>query len=117
MTVNERFFKLIDDQKISQKTVANKLNVSEKTLSAWRTRGTDLPAKLIIPACRLFNVTIEFLLGNIEITDVLLDDEVVLLNNYRQLSLYDKVIINGEIARFLKEQQNKKGIASAKKAV
>lgn len=69
MTINERFFKLLDDRGISQKDFSNKTGIPAQTISGWKTRKTDPPANLISSIADFFDVTTEFILtGNNTVT-------------------------------------------------
>ena len=47
----------------TNKTLAEKLNVSEKTISNWRTGKTEIPASKALAMSRLFNCTVDYLLA------------------------------------------------------
>ena len=47
----------------TNKTLAENLLVSEKTISNWRTGKTEIPASKILAMSRLFNCTVEYLLA------------------------------------------------------
>ncbi|MDL2288295.1 helix-turn-helix domain-containing protein [Oscillospiraceae bacterium OttesenSCG-928-F05] len=45
--INQRMFALLDQKGYSQRDFAKNTGISEKTLSAWKARGTDPSAKYI----------------------------------------------------------------------
>ena len=47
MTINERFFKLLDEKKVSQKDFCEATGIPKQTVSGWKNRKTDPPASLI----------------------------------------------------------------------
>lgn len=44
MTINERFFKLLDEKKVSQKDFCESTGIPKQTVSGWKSRKTDPPA-------------------------------------------------------------------------
>ena len=46
MTINERFFKLLDEKKVSQKDFCEATGIPKQTVSGWKNRKTDPPASL-----------------------------------------------------------------------
>ena len=48
---------------LTNKTLGEKVGVSEKTISNWRCGRTDIPTVKLIEMSRLFNVTTDYLLG------------------------------------------------------
>jgi transcriptional regulator with XRE-family HTH domain len=47
----------------TNKTLGEKMGVSEKTVSNWRCGRTDIPSVKLIEMSRLFGVTTDYLLG------------------------------------------------------
>ena len=62
MTINERFFKLLDEKKVSQKDFCESTGIPKQTVSGWKSRKTDPPASLIPTISAYFGVTSDFLL-------------------------------------------------------
>lgn len=48
---------------LTNKTLAKKIGVSEKTVSNWKCGRTDIPSIKLIEMSRLFGVTTDYLLG------------------------------------------------------
>lgn len=48
---------------LTNRTLAEKIGVSEKTISNWRCGRTDIPSVKLIEMSRLFNCTTDYLLG------------------------------------------------------
>ena len=48
---------------LTNKTLAEKIGVSEKTVSNWRCGRTDIPSVKLVEMSRLFGVTTDYLLG------------------------------------------------------
>lgn len=66
--INERVFKLLGNKHGEQKRLADYLNrpdrpFSNKTITAWKRRGSKIPAEFIPDIAEFFNVPITSLLG------------------------------------------------------
>lgn len=48
---------------MTNKMLAEKLSVSEKTVSNWKCGRTDIPSEKLLAMARLWNVTTDYLLG------------------------------------------------------
>ena len=48
---------------LTNKTLAEKLGVSEKTVSNWRCGNTEIPVTKLLAMAHVFNVTTDYLLG------------------------------------------------------
>ena len=48
---------------LTNRTLAEKIGVSEKTVSNWRCGRSDIPAVKLVEMARLFGVTTDYLLG------------------------------------------------------
>lgn len=48
---------------LSNRLLADKLGVSEKTISNWKCGRTDIPSTKLVEMSRLFGVTTDYLLG------------------------------------------------------
>lgn len=62
MTINERLFMLMREQNRKQYELARSVGIAERNVSTWKERGTDPPAKLIVPIANFFGVRVEWLL-------------------------------------------------------
>lgn len=49
--------------RMTNKTLAQKLGVSEKTVTNWKTGKTEIPASKLLAMSRLFNCTTDYLLA------------------------------------------------------
>ena len=100
MTINERFFKLLDEKKVSQKDFCEATGIPKQTVSGWKNRKTDPPASLIPTIA-----TSDFLLtGKDECNqaDLELNDTSTqqLLKYFSSLSEVEKNIVLGKAAEF-----------------
>ena len=62
MKIIERISYLLKDKGLSDAELCRVLKIGTSTMANWKTRGTDPPAKYIIPICEFLDVSCEFLL-------------------------------------------------------
>lgn len=62
MSINERFFNLLDERNITQKEFSQKTGIPTQTVSGWKNRKTDPPAALISSIADFFNVSCDYIL-------------------------------------------------------
>lgn len=102
MTINERFFALLDEMGVSQKEFCQATGIPKQTISGWKSRKTDPPASLIITIANYFGVTAGYMLTGEE--PKYLDNNKEgfstkqLLAYYNALSDVEKNIILGKTA-------------------
>lgn len=59
----ERLRELRCEKGFTQKQLAEKLNISQKSLSKYERESLDLSTELIVRICRYFQVSADYLLG------------------------------------------------------
>lgn len=59
----ERLCELRCEKGFTQKQLAEKLNISQKSLSKYEGESLDLSTELIVRICRYFQVSADYLLG------------------------------------------------------
>ncbi|HEX3026388.1 MAG TPA: helix-turn-helix transcriptional regulator, partial [Clostridia bacterium] len=62
MEINERLFGLLAEIKDGQRRLAERLGITDQTISAWKSRKTDPPSKYISTIAEFLNVPVEYLL-------------------------------------------------------
>lgn len=67
MTINERLFALLKERGQGQNDLAAALGISQRTVSAWKNRGSDPPSNLISAISVFFGVSLEWLLTGDEL--------------------------------------------------
>lgn len=110
MTITERIFTTLAQKKLSQKDFARKIDVNEKTVSAWKKNNSLPPLDKISNISDCLGVSIDFLITGQEknsSTVNLTFDEQALLNNFKKLSDKSKGIILGK-AETLVELESEK---------
>lgn len=90
MTINERFFSLLDQNGFSQKDFSLKTGIPQQTISGWKTRKSDPPAQLLSSIADYFGVSIEYLVTGKSNSDSLTANEHNFLYLYRSLTPQDK---------------------------
>ena len=59
----ERLRELRCEKGLTQKQLAEKLNISQKSLGKYERESLDLSTELIVRICRYFQVSADYLLG------------------------------------------------------
>lgn len=59
----ERLRELRCEKGLTQKQLAEKLNISQKSLNKYEGESLDLSTELIVRICRYFQVSADYLLG------------------------------------------------------
>ena len=62
MTICERMFSLIGDQRGKQEELAAFLGIGPTTVTTWKKRNTDPPAKFVMRICEFLGCSPEYLL-------------------------------------------------------
>lgn len=66
MTICERMFEIMDYRGITAYALCQKTGLSNSTLSNWRSRNTDPPAKYLVPICEVLECSLSYLLTGID---------------------------------------------------
>lgn len=103
MKIIERVLFELDKKTLKKADLCHFLGIGTNTLSTWKTRGTDPPAKYIAQICEFLNVSTNYLLTGKETEKKsapgLTEDEQKVLNYYGGLKEEQKDYIKGEMAR------------------
>ena len=62
MTICERMYDELERRGLTAYGLSKKLGVNTTTTTNWKQRGTDPPAKYIVPICEYLGCSIEYLL-------------------------------------------------------
>lgn len=119
-----RVERLLLERDMTQKQLAEDIGVLQNTFNGWIKRGTDFPARYIIPVSRVLGVHPIWLLTGEdalmpEIPDTYVElspDERFLIDTYRQLDPEGRVMTSGkavEELRRLKESVPAESTATA----
>lgn len=105
MTINERFFELLNQSSDSQKKFCEDTGIPQSTLSAWKKRKTDPPAELIFTIANYLGVSVEYLLTGINQPPNLSKEERILLEIYDSLDHEGQTILLGKAYDLKREQR------------
>ena len=98
MTINQRLFSLLDNDRGKPKLLAEYIGIKENTLSTWKNRGTDPPSDKIILICDFFGVDLFwFLTGRNKNESAFTKEERELINYFRLLPDKEKWRFIGNI--------------------
>lgn len=60
--ITQRMLDLLDIKSLKMADLCRYLHINTSTMTNWKNRGTDPPAKYIIPICEFLNVSCEYFL-------------------------------------------------------
>lgn len=104
MSIIERIILIIDKKSFTMSDLCRHLDIGTSTMTNWKKRNTDPPAKYIIPICEFLNVSANYLLTGIdECKNQEVDNKV--LKTFHQLNEDNQDIIIGKMKELLKEQK------------
>ena len=66
MTICERMFEIMEQKGITAYAICQKTGLNNSTLSNWKARNTDPPAKYIVQLCEILGCSIDYLLTGID---------------------------------------------------
>lgn len=89
---------ILERQKKKQSELCTYLGINTSTMTNWKNRNTDPPAKYIIPICEFLKVSPYYLLTGKEKSLSLLNDEQELLNYYKELPTWEQQRLIGRAA-------------------
>lgn len=58
----QRILYLLEEKSLKAADLCRYLDISTSTMTNWKKRGTDPPAKMIVPICEFLGVSCEYLL-------------------------------------------------------
>ncbi len=97
MTFFERLQDLLDSRNLSQKQLAESINVRQNTISDWKNKGNLPQGETAIKLAQYFNVSLDYLLTGEDKNNELSPDEIELLSLYKPLSRSNKLLLKGII--------------------
>ena len=98
-----RILDILEKKSLKPADLCRYLNINTRTMTNWKNRGTDPPAKLIAPICEFLGVTCEFLLtGEDKKTPGLSKEDAEWLSLIHQLPAEIQIEFRGEIKGYLK---------------
>lgn len=113
MELNERIFLLLDKKGRTAKELAQYLNVSQSSISAWKNEGSFPSSKYINRISEFFDVSLNYLVNGEEQSFenypdfILSKEEKDIIEQWRKLSYENKIILKGELYKLVKESNPK----------
>ncbi len=113
MELNERIFLLLDKKGKTAKELAQYLNVSQSSISAWKNEGSFPSSKYINRISEFFDVSLNYLVNGEEQSFenypdfILSKEEKDIIEQWRKLSYENKIILKGELYKLVKESNPK----------
>ena len=113
MELNERLFLLLDKKGKTAKELAQYLNVSQSSISAWKNEGSFPSSKYINRISEFFDVSLNYLVNGEEQSFenypdfILSKEEKDIIEQWRKLSYENKIILKGELYKLVKESNPK----------
>lgn len=111
MYIIDNILYILKEKGLKQVDMCTYININTSTMTNWKNRKTDPPAKYIIPICEFLNVSPYLLLTGKEKDLDLSTNEQKLLTYFKNLSDIDKGIVLGR-AEQLAEQAKQNSNAS-----
>jgi transcriptional regulator with XRE-family HTH domain len=117
MDTFDRISELLRKNKMTQADLARKTGISTGLISQWKNRSQNPSAEKLQKVAECFNVSVDYLLGNeqkekptgkAEGQEITFDDFTYALHNETKKLTEENKEKLLEMARFFKEQQNKK---------
>lgn len=103
--ITQRMFALLESKAIKAADLCRYLGINTSTMTNWKNRGTDPPAKYIIPICEFLDVDCEFLLTGkhtTKKTPQISTDDIEWLSLIHKLPKEAQIEFRGEIKGYLK---------------
>lgn len=66
MTISEKIFKILDENRMSQKEFSNKTGIPQSTISDWRKKNTNPASDKILIICEVLGITPYELLSGVK---------------------------------------------------
>lgn len=109
LSIIMNLLQMLEKKNLKQTDLCSAININTSTMTNWKNRNTDPPAKYIIPICEFLQVSPYFLLTGNENNlpaQELSTDERRLLHMYSLLSDMEKGEILGELKAITSNREN-----------
>ena len=97
----QRILALLEEKSLKAADLCRALGISTSTMTNWKNRGTDPPAKMIISICEFLGVSCEYLLSGNEKSSLTVED-AEWLSLIHKLPRDAQLEFKGELRGYLK---------------
>ena len=116
MTISDRVFEKLKQNKMSQKEFSEATGISQSTISEWKSKRTNPTSEKIMIICKVLDITPEWLLSGIENTGergnnsewYIIDkktDMGILIKSFHEMDEYQR----GRLMGYIEAINNMKG--------
>lgn len=109
----QRILLLLDSKSLKMVDLCRFLDINTSTMTNWKNRGTDPPAKYIAPICEFLGVSCEYLLTGIEKEITNSSEDAEWLSLIHQLPSKAQYEFRGELKGYIK-RINEESVAADK---
>lgn len=107
----QRVLSLLEEKSLKAADLCRALGISTSTMTNWKNRGTDPPAKMIIPICEFLGVSCEYLLSGNEKVCPFSSEDQEWLSLIHQLPEEKRYEFKGELKGYLR-RLNEESVAA-----
>lgn len=104
----QRILTLLEEKSLKAADLCRAIGISTSTMTNWKNRGTDPPAKMIIPICEFLGVSCEYLLSGKEKSSFSVED-AEWLSLIHKLPHDAQLEFKGELRGYLKRLSHEYG--------
>lgn len=100
----QRILSLLDKKSLKMVDLCRYLEINTSTMTNWKNRGTDPPARYIVPICEFLGISYEYLLTGKETPSSIVSvDDADWLSLIHQLPPEKRYELKGYIKRMIEE--------------
>lgn len=106
----KRILELLESRNLKMSDLCRYLDINTSTMTNWKNRNTDPPAKFIIPICEFLGVSCEYVLTGTERISTYSKEDAEWLSMIHELPKDAQLEFKGELKGYLKriEHENSK---------
>lgn len=98
----QRILTLLEEKSLKAADLCRALDISTSTMTNWKNRGTDPPAKMVIPICEFLGVSCEYLLSGEEHNLAISLEDAEWISLIHQLPRDAQLEFKGELKGYIK---------------